>query len=499
MPDFPRPITILFALAFLIPGGENSRTFAQIDGGLVPVSQIPLVVSPSVPRGLQSVAEGFGDSGLNKNAASDSGKRTIASQDERAITLASGRRPSFSEQQPGGQLRPLSREKNAGAPTTTPRPTAAPLPTPGSQGSRTSDGSENSVAANHSGGSTRPTVGNAENGAGQKILSFTQQPEQVPSTPIGDDVLPQRPKQTQPINNWTNGGRDNPIREKQQAERSPAKSSGFPSNELPSNDLLSNDCPSNDPFCEMSASKGTRTESLHPPQPLPLTRPSAERDMIGTAGYVQKPAASLPEEKGGMIDEFQSFETQEGSADSATVAKDSGIMDKVLLGPKEKTARKPTSSSGMEILPVLSVLGSLCLVLGVFFVFVVFMRRVGPKHGRTLPKEAFENIGRFALNPKLQLNLLRLGNRLILVATTSDGTVETLSEIDHPDEVVQILGMCRKLDPNGSSVQFQSVLDEFAREKTEGGFFGPDIASPSRRRSNEKDSLASFLAGGTFA
>ncbi len=496
MPDFPRPITILFALAFLIPGGECSRTFAQIDGGLVPVSQIPLAVAPSVPRSLQVVAEGFGDSGLNKVAVSDPGKRTIASQDEGAVTLASGRRPSFSEQQPGGQLRPLSREKSAGAPTAAPTPTAAPLPTPNSQGSRTSDGSENSNAANHSNG---PAAGNAENGAGQKILSFTQPPEQVRSTPIGDDVLPQRSKQTQPINNWTNGGRDNPIREKQQAERSPAKPNELPLNSFSSNDLLSNDYPSNDPFCEMPASKGMRTESLHPPQPLPLTRPNAERDMIGTAGYVQKPTSSLPEENEGMIDEFHSPQTQEGSADSATAAKDSGIMDKALLGPKEKTARKPASSSGMEILPVLSVLGSLCLVLGVFFVFVVFMRRVGPKHGRTLPKEAFENIGRFALNPKLQLNLLRLGNRLILVATTPDGTVETLSEIDHPDEVVQILGMCRKLDPNGSSVQFQSVLDEFAREKTEGGFFGPDIASPSRRRSNEKDSLASFLAGGTFA
>ena len=173
---------------------------------------------------------------------------------------------------------------------------------------------------------------------------------------------------------------------------------------------------------------------------------------------------------------------------------DLDLLSRALPEQKEKSGEKLTFSPvGAQLMPVLSVMGSLCLVLGAFFLFVLFLKKVGPKHSGNLPGEALENIGRYPLNQKLQLNLIRLGSRLILVAVTPDGGVETITEIENPDEVAEILTQCRKLDPNGSQAQFKAVLDEFAQEKSPGGFFGP--ADP-KRKTNTAPSLSSLLAGG---
>ncbi|MGL6227511.1 MAG: flagellar biosynthetic protein FliO [Thermoguttaceae bacterium] len=210
--------------------------------------------------------------------------------------------------------------------------------------------------------------------------------------------------------------------------------------------------------------------------------------------------SSNPLEKETTMSEMMSESTESGTdwgnqaGDLATndSARKDAILDKVIGGGEKQGRRLELGSTG-DAFPVLTVLGGLCIVLASFFIFVLFMRRVNPKMQSQLPKEAFENIGRFALNPKLQLNLLRLGNRLILVAVTQEGTVETIAEVNNPDEVVQILGICRKLDRNSSTTQFQSVLDEFAREKTTGGFLGPELTNRSAKGSSS--TLANLLAG----
>lgn len=243
-------------------------------------------------------------------------------------------------------------------------------------------------------------------------------------------------------------------------------------------------------------------------KPVPLPTPSQHSSPIGSVRYLGEPkelqedmsVSSNPLKKETTMSEMMSESTESGTdwadqpSDLATndSARNDAILDKV-IGGGEKPGRRLELGSTGDAFPVLTVLGGLCIVLASFFLFVLFMRRVNPKMQSQLPKEAFENIGRFALNPKLQLNLLRLGNRLILVAVTQEGTVETIAEVDNPDEVVQILGICRKLDRNSSTVQFQSVLDEFAREKTTGGFLGPELTNRSAKGSSS--TLASLLAG----
>ena len=135
---------------------------------------------------------------------------------------------------------------------------------------------------------------------------------------------------------------------------------------------------------------------------------------------------------------------------------------------------KPMLSNGFG--PVITMFASLFLVITTFLIFALLFKKVSPKGTRPLSKELFENLGRAPLTQKFQLHLLRLGNRLILVSVTPDG-VQPITEISDPDEVVQLLGLCRRLDANSSTQNFKKMFNALAEEPTEGGYFGVDAGS----------------------
>lgn len=170
---------------------------------------------------------------------------------------------------------------------------------------------------------------------------------------------------------------------------------------------------------------------------------------------------------------------------------------------KGKMERPKFSGS---IAPLVSVFGSLLVVLSAFLILVLLFKKVSPKGNRVLPKEAFEDLGRTFLTQKLQLHLLRLGNRLILVSVTPDG-VSPITEVTDPDEVVPLLGMCRKLDTNSSSALFRKTLSNFAGEDAQSGYFGvdSDAKTPVKSKSSvdlysdPDESLAVLLASGLKA
>lgn len=174
------------------------------------------------------------------------------------------------------------------------------------------------------------------------------------------------------------------------------------------------------------------------------------------------------------------------------------LMDMPLEHSKrEKSGETPARPKG-AFLRVLSTLGSLCLVLAVFFGFVLLLRGTSGKAGQSLPKEAAEHLGRIPLTAKVQLHLLRIGNRLVLLSVTADGAT-TLTELTDADEVVQVLAACRRNDDKGSSAAFRQVLNGFlpggsgvgerSGEKRSPAGLG-DLYTPA------DDSLTSLLASG---
>ena len=114
--------------------------------------------------------------------------------------------------------------------------------------------------------------------------------------------------------------------------------------------------------------------------------------------------------------------------------------------------------------PTMTVLSSLAIVLGVFFVLVWLMKRATPRQGGLLPTEVFEKLGSVPLSPKMHLHLFRLGGKLVLVSLTPDG-MEPVAEVTDPDEVIHLIGLCKQNDPKSASAAFRQVLKQYTGEK----------------------------------
>ena len=159
-----------------------------------------------------------------------------------------------------------------------------------------------------------------------------------------------------------------------------------------------------------------------------------------------------------------------------------------LAPPDEKRPLKrpvPQTPTGA----LTTVIASLAVVLGLFFVVVWFTRRAFPKAAATLPTEVVEVMGRAALAGRQHLEVVRFGNKLLLVSVGPQGAT-TLSEISEPEEFERVAGLCREGQPGSISATFRQVLSQFANEPAPGGFLGDDSAetqttpaTDARRRS----------------
>jgi flagellar biogenesis protein FliO len=142
-----------------------------------------------------------------------------------------------------------------------------------------------------------------------------------------------------------------------------------------------------------------------------------------------------------------------------------------LSEPREAMPLKPPASPEAEggrrrvggLPSVVSIVGGLAVVLGIFFVVAWGMRRAAPGALATLPKQVVEVLGRATLTGRQQVHLVRCGNKLVLVSVTPEA-VETLTEITDPLEVDRLAGLCEQANPNSSSAAFRRVLQQFAHE-----------------------------------
>jgi flagellar protein FliO/FliZ len=128
---------------------------------------------------------------------------------------------------------------------------------------------------------------------------------------------------------------------------------------------------------------------------------------------------------------------------------------------------------------MISVGGSLALVLGLFLVIAWAMRKTAPRGSLLLPREVFEVLGRAPLGARQQVQLLRCGNKLLLVSIMPGGT-ETLTEVTDPLEVDRIAGICQQANPKSATMAFRQVFQQLA-PKT-GGPSAFDSSEPSGPR-----------------
>ena len=110
------------------------------------------------------------------------------------------------------------------------------------------------------------------------------------------------------------------------------------------------------------------------------------------------------------------------------------------------------------------------------------MRKAAPRGSLVLPKEVFDILGRAPLGARQQVQLLRCGNKLLLVSITPAG-VETLTEVTDPLEVDRIAGICQQTHPKSATMAFRQVFQELAPKSGEpSGLDDPEPAGTRRKR-----------------
>jgi flagellar biogenesis protein FliO len=136
----------------------------------------------------------------------------------------------------------------------------------------------------------------------------------------------------------------------------------------------------------------------------------------------------------------------------------------------------PLAFSKLE--PLSTAGAGLAIVVGLFLICMWLLRRGGGKTSGMLPTEAFAVLGRAPLTPQSFAHLLRVGNKLVLVAITADGA-QPLTEVTDAMEVDRLAGLCAN-GGHGPAAEFQQVLAKLSREPAR-GFLGNE-ATGSRRR-----------------
>ena len=109
----------------------------------------------------------------------------------------------------------------------------------------------------------------------------------------------------------------------------------------------------------------------------------------------------------------------------------------------------------------------LAIVIGLFLAVAWLMRRTAPANLAVLPKEVVEVLGRVPLGHQHHMQLVRFGNKLLLLSVTTAGA-ETLAEITDVDEVTRLAGLCGQGQPGSASQVFRQVFQQLASQRKMG-------------------------------
>jgi|GEM_PF-2016743 len=139
------------------------------------------------------------------------------------------------------------------------------------------------------------------------------------------------------------------------------------------------------------------------------------------------------------------------------------------ITPRGTTSSKAllrTPASGWGALS--SVGASLGLVLGAFLCVAWLSKRYLPKAAGPLPKEVVEQLGWAPLVGRQQMQLVRLGNKLLLISVTPGSSAEPLAEVTDPAEVERLSAICRRTKPDSSTQSFREIVSEIERQPARG-------------------------------
>lgn len=152
----------------------------------------------------------------------------------------------------------------------------------------------------------------------------------------------------------------------------------------------------------------------------------------------------------------------------------SDLADKPLPLVRTQLPNAPATTTTPTDRPVLKTVGSLAVVMGIFAVAVYFLRRTNGPTGQMLPPEVLKVLGRVSLNNRHYVQLLRLGDRLLLIAVSASGS-QTLAEITEPEEVERLSNACSNQQGRAASLRnalFAAIPSRRTPRQDHFGHFG---------------------------
>jgi len=133
---------------------------------------------------------------------------------------------------------------------------------------------------------------------------------------------------------------------------------------------------------------------------------------------------------------------------------------------------------GLPTESIYTIVTALTIVVGTFLLFAWVMRRGTRRSAAILPADVVSVLGRVPIAARQFAELLRVGNKLVLVSLTPSGA-EPLTEVTDPAEVDRLIGLCQQYDPHSTTKAFEQVFQQLSSEPARGGFFGSDSLPPA--------------------
>jgi flagellar biogenesis protein FliO len=227
----------------------------------------------------------------------------------------------------------------------------------------------------------------------------------------------------------------------------------------------------------------------------PLTPPAGAPTASQPSRYGTTQAASAPEQTTIVapqsIAEFPAPPPRDSAVEQASyntaappATQETSKRDARRLAPRSESVDEPPSQPagrtspsdlvsrfGVGLDSTYSTISALALVLGLFFMGAWVLRKGAKKKTSALPAAVVNVLGRVTIAPKQFAELLRVGNKLVLVAITPEGP-KPITEVTDPAEVDRLMGLCQQQDPRSPSRAFEHVFRELADDRAPEGFLG---------------------------